>query len=254
MNFTEAIDKEKAIVWAGEIEKMQAGEFADLEQAWYKLPEDAADVAHRAGEKVLPSEYGALRKLLIGKGAPLLRKRQDYQCDVECGLALYAFLAGKKFTEVLAERDDFWRYVTLAVIPDLTYVRYPKEEKARIREKRFFGHTRRIWIKTLWWYVHLSWQGSEEATRQVLSAFGSDAISQLIERTGAAGYRVDVAREIMKCYYQERLIGRASAKLFNKAMARHLIYFDTMEPLFTSGGISGYVERLFEAAYRKVAI
>lgn len=168
------------------------------------------------------------------------KERGDYSRDLRCGLALYVFLNERGFTEADAENDDFWRYLTIAICPDMTYLRYPARESERINAKRFYSHTRRIWLKTLWWFVHLSWQGDYETTYHVLEKFGTDSISQLIERTGL-GYRKDVTRVIMLRCSQD-----TSSASFKKVMARHLIYLATLEPCLVEGGLPGYAQELVE--------
>lgn len=47
-----------------------------------------------------------------------------------------------------------WRYLSCTVFPDITHLRYPPSktdaaEGRRLNSKRFYAHTRRIWLKTL---------------------------------------------------------------------------------------------------------
>ena len=148
------------------------------------------------------------------------------------------------FNLVLASDDDIWRYLSCVVFPDLTYLRYPKPAKGDIRlnKKRFYSHTRRIWVKTLWWYVYLSWQGSKEETYKVLKDFGTDTISDFIERPGK-GYRVDMFRELMKQYSG---IDAKSSDLFNRIQKQNLVNCRTVEPALTENAEKGYVKSLFD--------
>lgn len=169
----------------------------------------------------------------------------DYEIDIRVGLCLYAELNTKKgFSTVLANDDDIWRYISCKVFPDITYLRYPepKKDDIRLNRKRFFSHTRRIWMKTLWWYVHLSWQGTEASTYKVLEKFGVDTIGHLIERTGK-GYRLPLYRQLMKEYAE---VENRTAKLFNSIQKQNLVNCRTVEPALTDGAESGYVKRLFE--------
>ena len=170
-----------------------------------------------------------------------------YPIDVEVGLDVYDYLSRNGFTAVEASDDDIWRFISIKVFPDLTYLRYPDPEKetreqgGRINRKRFFSHTRRIWIKTLWWYVHLSWQGSVNATRAVLADNGANIISHFIETPGK-GYRVDLYRTLMR-YYADRedkgdKLFRSVAKL-NGAECRNI------EPALLPGGVAEYCHVLF---------
>lgn len=172
----------------------------------------------------------------------------DYEVDLRIGLCLYEELNTKTgFTNVLANDDDIWRYISCIVFPDITNLRYPPSktdinEGHRLNTKRFYLHTRRIWLKTLWWYIHLSWQGSPAATYKVLKHFGTDTISDLFERPGK-GYRLALYRELMKDYSQ---INSINAENFNRIQKQNLVNCRTVEPALTDGAEEGYVLRLLE--------
>lgn len=188
--------------------------------------------------------YSELRTCLVN-----IYKEQEnnggYAVDLNVGLSLYEKLnVNTGFRTVMANDDDLWRYIECKVFPDLTYKRYPKPAKGdvRLNQKRFYSHTRRIWLKTLWWYVHLSWQGSRTSTYKVLKNFGTDTISDFIERTGK-GYRLVLYRALMKEYSQ---VDKKSANLFNKIQMQNLVNCRTVEPALTENGERGYVVSLFE--------
>ena len=172
----------------------------------------------------------------------------NYLLDLNVGLKLYSLLpTGKGFTVVQANDDDFWRYISVKVIPDLTYLRYPKPEKStvesggRLNHKRFYAHTRRIWIKTLWWYVYLSWQGSEKKTYDVLKDNTVDNINKLIETPGR-GYRLPLYRAMMAEYAATGPhMGNEFAAFTKMNNAKCVL----VEPALTSGGERGYAHRLF---------
>lgn len=57
--------------------------------------------------------------------------KMDYPVDLKVGLKIYSLLPiGKNFSIVQANNDDFWRYISVKVMPDITYLRYPNPEKA----------------------------------------------------------------------------------------------------------------------------
>lgn len=183
-----------------------------------------------------------------GAGGVNLGPKKMYPIDVEVGLALYCYLERHGFSLVDAANDDIWRYLSIRVFPDLTFFRYPepeaqaKEQGCRLNRKRFYSHTRRIWIKTLWWYVFLSWQGSAEATRLAIESNGSNIISHFIETPGK-GYRVELYRTLMKMYStnpdKKDKLFRAVAKL-NGAECRNI------EPDLMPGGVEEYCRVLFD--------
>ena len=83
-----------------------------------------------------------------------------------------------------AANDDFWRYLSIKVIPDVVAERWGYEN-----ESHYWSKPARIWLRSIWWYVHLSWQGDMQTTAKVLEAscFTTDSILNLEERTGRKG-------------------------------------------------------------------
>ena len=176
MNYKK-LTKAQAKNFADDIDALPEAAFRDLEAKWQKYSVDDFDPA-----------YSDLRRKVIAVYQES-KPNGGYAIDVNIGLCLYNELSvANGFTNVLANDDDVWRYLSCVVFPDITHLRYPPskkdvEEGHKINPKRFYAHTRRIWLKTLWWYIHLSWQGSEKATREVLKDLGTDTISDFIERT-----------------------------------------------------------------------
>ena len=112
----------------------------------------------------------------------------------------------------------------------------------RLNHKRFYAHTRRIWVKTLWWYIFLAWQGSESETYEVLKGFGTDTISDFIERTGGQGYRLALYRKLMHEYAHAE---NKSSNLFNRIQKQNLVNCRTIEPALVKDAEKGYVDMLF---------
>ena len=189
--------------------------------------------------------YNELRKKIIDIYCKY-KEKGGYEVDVRIGLCLYGELSKKNgFTNVLANDDDIWRYLSCIVFPDITNLRYPpsktdRNEGHRLNTKRFYLHTRRIWLKTLWWYIHLSWQGTENSTYKVLKDYGTDTISDFIERPGK-GYRLALYRSLMKEYSK---VHTKSANLFNRIQKQNLVNCRNVEPALTEGAELGYVKRL----------
>lgn len=180
--------------------------------------------------------------------------KSNYILDLRVGLKLYSLLPlSKSFTIVQANDDDFWRYVSVKVLPDLTYLRYPDPEKAvaeaggRLNHKRFYAHTRRIWIKTLWWYIHLSWQGNEAKTFAALKENTVDNINKLIETPGR-GYRLLLYRAMIAEY---AATGPHTGKEFAAFTKMNNAKCFLVEPALTSGGEKGYAHRLFQELKEK---
>lgn len=227
--------------WATDVDCLTDNEFSLQVESWRKHEVDLPD-----------SSYAELRSIGLEAfrrpGGANLLNRKMYFIDVEVGLDVYSYLSRNGFTTVEASDDDIWRFISIKIFPDLTYLRYPDPEKeareqgGRINRKRFFSHTRRIWIKTLWWYVHLSWQGSIEATRAVLAENGANIISHFIETPGR-GYRIDLYRALMQ-HYASR--GDKSDKLFRSVAKLNGAECRNIEPALLPGGVAEYCCVLFD--------
>ncbi len=230
------LTKNQAKQFVDEIDKLSAPAFDDLVARWSNyIVDDFSD------------EYAELRDKIIAVYREA-KSKGGYETDLIVGLALYKELNPENgFSFVMASDDDIWRYLSCKVFPDITYERYPNPEKeirekgGHLNHKRFYSHTRRIWLKTLWWYVFLSWQGTSEKTYEVLKSFGTDTISDLIERTGQ-GYRLALYRQLMESYSR---VENKSSDLFNKIQKQNLVDCRTTEPALVKNAEKGYVENLF---------
>ena len=124
----------------------------------------------------------------------IARKNYSYQIDLNFGIKMYSLLNDKYEMDVrTAANGDVWRYLCTCVVPDLVEKRYGIDHP-----DRFWKKTRRLWLRTLWWYIYLSWQGTELATIKTLKDNTTDEILQLVDRCGSGGYRVSLYRELMK--------------------------------------------------------
>lgn len=234
MNQFKKFSKAEAKAFADRVDHLSDASFADLNAKWNAFKVDGCD-----------ESYTDLRSKVINTYRQY-RDRPDYEKDIRVGLCLYEELSPENgFTNVIANDDDIWRYLSCKVFPDITHMRYPpgktdQNENHRLNAKRFYQHTRRIWLKTLWWYIHLSWQGTSEATFDVIRGMGTDTISDFIERPGK-GYRLPLCRSLMKQYAQ---VPKKSSNLFNSIQKRNLVLCRVVEPALTEGAEDGYVRSL----------
>lgn len=215
--------------------------FEDLVKHWsiYDIDEGTFD-----------SSYADFRKELIECFKSALIEtdgKMSYLLDLRMGIKLHELINPQNgFTVVMANDDDIWRYISVSVMPDITYLRYPKPEQnvreagGRINRKRFFTGTRRIWLKSLWWYIHLSWQGSADKTYEVLKNNATDNINKLIETPGR-GYRTELYRDMVR-EYNETFPHKA--KDFGAMTKMNNVKCLTVEPAFTADGIKGYTKML----------
>lgn len=162
----------------------------------------------------------------------------DYQFDLKFGLKVYQILNESiGFTNRVATSDDVWRYLSICVIPDIVHSRWS------LNESHFYKESRRIWLKTIWWYINLSWHENEEKTFELLKDNTTDTILQLVERPGI-GYYIDMYREIMLQYsnYED-----SSRNLFRRVLKLNTARILTTSPELVEGGIPAYVKDLFDS-------
>lgn len=190
------------------------------------------------------AEWEALRKQLIDARDEVFEERGydnaeklDYDFDVAYGFKLYEILnENVGFNNREASNNDFWNWLSVRVIPDVVHSRWGNSPE------HYFQRPTRTWLKVIWWYIHICWDGSEEATYELIKNNTTDTIQGLIERPGI-GYYVDVYHEIMKRYkdYQDR-------NLFRRVMKLNTARLMTTSPELVDGGIEAYVEDLFKKA------
>lgn len=167
----------------------------------------------------------------------------DYMLDLEFGLFLYAYLGDLGFSPRLASYSPVWNYLSVAVVPDLVYERY-----GRISADRYYAKKRRIWLSSIWWYIHLSLQHTDgqpdlQATRAILLHNSTDTILQIVDRAGPGGYRVETMRELMRRYGEQAETDQGG-KYLRRLMMLHVARVRLVEPALHIGGEKGYIEEL----------
>ena len=211
-------------------------------QAKFKFQQIEVDPENCAPRQV-KAPFDKLRKQILEQIAIFLEdddnKIKSYAFDLNLGLFLYTTLnEDYGFTERLAAQDEMWRYLSLEVFPDIVYKRYD------MNDVRFYQSTRRIWLRSIWWYIHLSWQGTKEATYAILKDNSSDDLLQLIDRSGSGGYRKELTRELMR---QNSLYNsQKTPRLFRRLLKLNTARLNIIEPTLVEGGVEKYVSDLYE--------
>lgn len=193
----------------------------------------------------VPNEFKELRQKLLKARDDIFKEYQldgveklDYKFDLLFGIRLFEILNENiKFYNRDAMNDDLWRYLSIKVIPDIVHSRWG------FNEDHYFKTSRRIWLKTIWWYINLSWTGNIERTYRLLENNTTDTILQLVERPGI-GYNVEMYRELMKQYNS---YSDSSRQLFRRVLKLNTARLLTTSPELVDGGIPQYVEDLFKA-------
>ncbi|QYG32276.1 hypothetical protein K0O13_05355 [Mammaliicoccus sciuri] len=207
---------------------------------------DKLEVHASAIEPINPGkDFIELREKLIQGRDEIYEKydfdnsnKLEYKLDLLYGLQLYKILNEKNgFINRVASNDDVWRYLSIRVIPDIVHSRWG------LNEERYYRTPRRIWLKTIWWYIHLSWTGDEEKTYEILKNNTTDTIAQLVERP-SIGYHIEMYREIMLQYNN---ISDSSREIFRSILKLNTARILTTSPELVDGGIKKYVQDLFKS-------
>lgn len=162
-------------------------------------------------------------------------EKLGYDFDLRFGLKVYSILSREVgFTNRIASNDEVWRYLSIKIIPDIVHSRWGRKEVRTLT-------SRRIWLKNLWWYIHLSWAGSSEETFNLLKNNTTDTVVQLVERPGI-GYYTDLYRELMKQYAN---INDSSRNIFRRALKLNTALLPVSYPELMDGGIPEYIKYIF---------
>lgn len=196
------------------------------------------------------TEYLQLRAILKQAYSDLLKKcvyRRDYKLDLEFGLVLYSALNSGMYKMSIrdAANNGIWRFLSVELVPDIIMDRW-KGEKSKLPADHFYEKPNRNYLKSLWWYIHLSWQGSSDSTREILKKNSTDTIVNLVERAGRYGYQVNLYRKIMLRFTNPgNGLTPNDADLFRKVMKLHTTRYANIEPSLYEGGEAGYVKELY---------
>ena len=206
----------------------------------------------------LSADYQMLRTEIVQHYSTAIKvaegdSRKDYITDVLLGIALYGYLSNQDWFNLrTAANDGFWRYISVAVIPDIVSNRW-----GRNNDNYFWKQSNRLWPKSIWWYIFLTYNTDLDVTKDMLLGknFNSDLIQGIVERTGRKGTFVEVYRELIHQYsqlnYYDIVKYKKSRINGNDSLFRALMKLNTARSLVTdpylcTGGVRGYVQSLFE--------
>ena len=220
------------------IENYSEVEFSNLVDEW----------KNRQFAQVIPPEYREIRDRISSEYYNY-RNSSEYEIDLRVGLALYELLLKDeyKLMPTYANDDDIWRYLSVQVFLDITYLREPIHDRfgKYFSHDRVYRHTKRIWLKQLWWWIHLGWQGDAESTYKVLKKYGSGRISQVLERAGK-GYRVEVIRNLLKKAAERCGHGNISQNDFRAIMMLYYAKTFVVEPTLVEGGTEAFLDNVLD--------
>lgn len=244
---------------------------SSVTNTWQQMNKDAFDEMVANWKKQLdtevPKDYKTLRGEVVEayenskikvRDNEEYRKKKDYFTDLFFALEFYEIMKKYDFSVRMASNDQVWIYLCIKVFPDIVHNRYTGAKvktadgivEKNINEERFWKTRRRIYLKVIWWYIYLSMQVDENgldnigATFNVLKGNSTDEIVQIVERSGVAGYRIDVYREIMRFYSENR--NKYDNAKFRQVMVLNTAKTRIVEPDLIEGGVAEYVKELFE--------
>jgi hypothetical protein len=208
-------------------------------------------------EIVLPQlseEQMELRKdldFLLNETKNQIDITNKYLFDLTYGIKLKEYLDGKEWFNLRVAADiNFWRYLSVFVVPNVVLVRW--ESKAI---DRYWQKPARIWLRSIWWYAYLGWNINAEKTFDVLSkpVFNTDIILNTVERTGRKGTNIETYKSILHTYSKVsnevcQKFSKSSSQsdtLFRAVMRLNTAKILVTEPSLCENGISGYVKNLF---------
>ena len=227
--------------------KIETNQLKIEEQYKYYLKNKIID------ESKLDDNYLKLRKYLLGKFDLYTKEKfEKYKFDLMLALDLYEFLNKEKdFAPLYESSYDFWKYIAVYVIPEIIDYRYGCGLEKKFME-HYYKKTVRIYPFTLYWYIHLSWQGSREDTHLILESFGTDEILQLVERPSKIGINLELYRTIMYKYHlvpknlRFKNVSNKKVSLFRLLLISNTCKLAVLRPELYPGGTKAYVDMLYQ--------
>ena len=165
------------------------------------------------------------------------RHKYEYRLDSQFGIKFYMLMKDKyQLGTRQAGSTGFWRFLSLKVIPDIVADRCGLDHP-----DKFWRKSRRIWLYVIWWFIHLSWQGNEEKTSEVIENLSTDFELQLVDRAGDYGYRLELCRTLMQ---KISILGWKKQEQFRKLMVLSTAWLQTIEPALYENAERGFVDSL----------
>lgn len=193
----------------------------------------------------IDDDYKNIRNIIIEKWNECkskVKKIKSYDFDLLLAKEIFT-LFDNRFDSVTLASYNFWRYISLCVIPDLIYERWGAANA------HFYKKTVRIYPYTLYWYIKLSWQGDILTTFNLLNKnfLTTDTILQCVERPGRMGIDIKYYNILMEKYCNT-ILDKANkyGDLFRNMLTLNTSRSFNLAIDFVNGGIDGYVQELLD--------
>lgn len=188
-----------------------------------------------AAENKFRTELQAIYK----RHSLLLAKDKLFEFDVRFAIDLHKLFDAKCISSLRIMSDDgFWRYISLIIAPDIVAARHG------YNPDYYFLKPNRVWLKSIWWLIHLAWQGTFEKTEETLLSgkFSTDTTVAICERTGLEGTNIELYRAIIR---KASSIPKFGSMELRRVMKLNTVKSLVVEPALSHGGLEGYVDSLF---------
>jgi hypothetical protein len=221
-------------------EALTLGDVKSIEPGW-EPPIEAGSMSE---------DFKKIRQMLLHEFNRLAESQFIDKADIDLhfSIAVYDTLNKYGFGLRQASDHEIWLYINLKVIPDIVFKRFDNQ----LKNDWLFGVTKaRIWSRALWWLVHLALQDKDpdyQKTKAILKDITSD-ISQVTDRAGKEGVRVDLQRKILFYYSRipkdkkRRIEGRGT--LLSRILQLSIMRLKVVEPGLCDGGEDIFVKKLF---------
>lgn len=178
---------------------------------------------------------------------------KKYLLDLKFGIKLKEYFDAKEWFNLRRAADiDFWRYLSVCVVPNLVLERWDGKQ-----EDHFWKKPSRIWLRSIWWFAYLGWENDAAETYNLLKGdmFNTDIILGTVERTGRKGTPINLYKAILHTYAKLPLSCihdfSSSSESKNDTLYRSVMRLNTakiivVEPELYEGGVEGYVAGLFK--------
>ncbi|MFA7689219.1 MAG: hypothetical protein WCX96_03945 [Bacilli bacterium] len=200
----------------------------------------------------LPSFYLHMRNDIL-RFHNVHKDKTGYEYDLSLALDLYRYFELSKYGYSNLSNYDFWRYICIKVVPDIVKFRHG------LVPEYYYKKNVRMYIPTLWWYIHITWQGDFDSTEKVLLKHNTDTIQSLVERPGKQGVYLETYRKIIYFYdllndKDKVIVKSVSGVRKNEYLLRSIMVLHTAKCLTVSPELLGeenYVRMLFEQLGKK---
>jgi hypothetical protein len=181
-----------------------------------------------------------LRNKIVSIYESLKDGYKSFEYDVKFGIELMKLFDSLNISSLrLMSNDCFWRYISLVIAPDIVAHRHG------YKVEYYFDKPNRVWFKSIWWLIYLSWQGSLAETERILLSgkFSTDTTVAMCERTGQDGTNIELYRAIVR---KISTLEKFEASQIKRVMKLNTVKSLVVEPSLFDEGIKGYVNSLFE--------